>query len=122
MKPIKQGDIYWAHMGVSDDHEQRGTRPILVIQNNTGNEHSPTVIVACITDAKKKHTPTHVYITAKATGINKDSIILLEQIRTIDKRKLSSFITSLSDVRMQEVDRKLKISVGLIPTEEYHRV
>lgn len=121
MNLIKRGDIFWANLGVSEGSEQRGTRPVLIIQNDIGNEHSPTVIVASITDSKKHHVPTHVSIGAKETGINKDSVILLEQIRTIDKRKLSTKITSLSEAVMWKVDMKLKISMGLIPIEEFHR-
>lgn len=113
MKTIKRGDIFWAHMGKSDDHEQRGTRPVLILQNNTGNQFSPTVIVACITDGHKKPLPTHIHITAVETGIKKDSIILLEQIRTLDKGRLSDFVTHLSEWVMADVNEKLMISIGL---------
>lgn len=119
MKPIKRGDIYWAHMGTSDDHEQRGTRPVLIIQNDIGNEHSPTVIVACITDGHKKPLPTHIHIKAIETGIKKDSIILLEQIRTLDKQRVGDFVTHLPEWVMADVNEKLMISVGLVPAEDY---
>lgn len=113
---IKRGDIWIAHLGDGVGSEQLGARPVLVIQNDIGNEHSPTVIVAVITDKGKRYMPTHVHVKA-SEGLNKDSKVLLEQIRTIDKRRLGNKVTTLSDARMLEVNERLKLSIGLIPIE-----
>ncbi len=95
--------------------EQGGVRPVLVIQNDIGNRFSPTVIVAAITaQIQKAKLPTHVEIEAKIHGMERDSVILLEQIRTIDKQRLTDKITHLDDETMRKVDESLQISVGLI--------
>lgn len=94
--------------------EQGGVRPILVIQNNIGNQHSPTVIVAAITSQCKKELPTHVPITG-AKGINKRSVVLLEQIRTIDRYRLREWVGTIDSNVLAEIDEALKISVGLAP-------
>ena len=97
------------------DHEQGGVRPVLVIQNNIGNRFSPTVIIAAITaQIQKAKLPTHVEIDAKRYGFERDSVILLEQIRTIDKQRLTDKITHLDDEMMEKVDEALQISLGLI--------
>lgn len=95
--------------------EQGGVRPVLVIQNDIGNRFSPTVIVAAITaQIQKAKLPTHVEIDAKRYGFERDSVILLEQIRTIDKQRLTDKITHLDDEMMDKVDEALQISLGLI--------
>lgn len=95
--------------------EQGGVRPVLVIQNDIGNRFSPTVIVAAITaQIQKAKLPTHVEIDAKIYGFDRDSVILLEQIRTIDKQRLTDKITHLDDEMMERVNESLQISLGLI--------
>lgn len=95
--------------------EQGGVRPVLIIQNDIGNRFSPTVIVAAITaKIQKAKLPTHVELSAEAHGFDRDSVVLLEQIRTIDKQRLTDKITHLDDETMKKVDESLSISVGLI--------
>ena len=95
--------------------EQGGFRPVLVVQNNVGNKFSPTVIVAAITShIEKAKLPTHVELKARQHGLEKDSVILLEQVRTIDKQRLQQKITELDDKTMNYIDEALKISLGLI--------
>ena len=110
-----RGDMYYADLGKGIGSEQEGYRPIVIIQNNVGNKHSPTVIIASITskrDAKAK-LPTHYLIEAE-DGLELPSIVLLEQLRTIDKRRLSSFIGHLSEKHIQGINHALAVSVGLI--------
>ena len=111
---IKRGDIYYAELNPVIGSEQGGTRPVLIISNDTGNKHSPTVIVAAITSRvhTKAKLPTHTAIR-DFEGLNKDSIILLEQIRTIDKKRLQEYIGMLSANEMARVDKALAISVSL---------
>ncbi|GKT03102.1 type II toxin-antitoxin system PemK/MazF family toxin [Furfurilactobacillus sp. WILCCON 0119] len=112
---IKRGDIFYADLSPVVGSEQGGMRPVLIIQNNIGNHYSPTVIVAAITARiSKPKMPTHIGIPAAATGIGKDSVILLEQVRTIDKQRLRDRVTHLDDAIMHRVDRALGISVGLV--------
>jgi len=112
---VKRGDVYFADLSPVVGSEQGGVRPVLVIQNNIGNRFSPTVIVAAITaQIQKAKLPTHVEIDAKTYGFDRDSVILLEQIRTIDKQRLTDKITHLDDEMMAKVDRALQISLGLI--------
>lgn len=113
-KTIKRGDIYYAELNPVIGSEQGGTRPVLIISNNIGNRHSPTVIVAAITSRvhTKAKLPTHTAIK-DFEGLNKDSIILLEQIRTIDKKRLQEYIGMLSESEMARVDKALAISVSL---------
>ncbi|OCA80975.1 PemK family transcriptional regulator [Bacillus wudalianchiensis] len=95
--------------------EQGGVRPVLVVQNDIGNRFSPTIIVAAITaQIQKAKLPTHVEIDAKRYGFERDSVILLEQIRTIDKQRLTDKITQLDEEMMEKVDEALQISLGLI--------
>lgn len=111
---IKRGDIYYADLGYGKGSEQGGIRPVLIIQNDQGNRYSPTVIIAAITSSNgKKNIPTHVRIDAERYGLPKDSIILLEQIRTIDKSRLMSKICELDEKTMNFIDRSSKISIGL---------
>ena len=112
---VKRGDIYFADLSPVVGSEQGGFRPVLVIQNYIGNRFSPTVIVAAITaQIQKAKLPTHVEIDAKTYGLDRDSVILLEQIRTIDKQRLTDKITHLDDELMSKVNESLQISIGLI--------
>jgi mRNA interferase MazF len=112
---IKRGDIIYADLSPVVGSEQGGVRPVLVIQNDIGNKYSPTVIVAAITSQiNKAKLPTHVELAAAEYGITKDSVILLEQIRTIDKKRLKEKIGHLSDELMKRVDDGLQVSFGLI--------
>jgi mRNA interferase MazF len=112
---VKRGDIYFADLSPVVGSEQGGFRPVLVIQNDIGNRFSPTVIVAAITaQIQKAKLPTHVEIDAKTYGLDRDSVILLEQIRTIDKQRLTDKITHLDDELMSKVNESLQISIGLI--------
>ncbi len=112
---VKRGDVFYADLSPVVGSEQGGVRPVLVIQNDIGNRFSPTVIIAAITaQIQKAKLPTHVEIEAKAHGMERDSVILLEQIRTIDKQRLTDKITHLEEETMRKVDEALQISVGLI--------
>ncbi|WP_027108929.1 type II toxin-antitoxin system PemK/MazF family toxin [Lacticigenium naphthae] len=111
---VKRGDIYYADLSPVVGSEQGGMRPVLIIQNNVGNRYSPTVIVAAITTKiQKGKMPTHVEISAEETGLDKDSVVLLEQVRTIDKQRLKDKVTHLDYRLMFDVDDALAISVGL---------
>lgn len=112
---VKRGEIYYANLSPVVGSEQGGNRPVLVIQNDVGNKYSPTVIVVAITSQiSKAKLPTHVEINAKQSNLEKDSVILLEQIRTIDKRRLKEKITHLNDELMSLVDEAIKVSLGLV--------
>ncbi|SHL95710.1 mRNA interferase MazF [Shouchella rhizosphaerae] len=112
---VKRGDVYFADLSPVVGSEQGGVRPVLIIQNNIGNRFSPTVIVAAITaQIQKAKLPTHVEINASKYGFDRDSVILLEQVRTIDKQRLTDKITHLDDKMMRSVDKALTISLGLI--------
>ena len=111
---IKRGDIYYADLSPVIGSEQGGIRPVIIIQNDIGNKYSPTVIVAAITSQiNKAKLPTHIEISAHEYGLNKDSVILLEQIRTIDKKRLREKIGCLDKNMMLKVDNSLQISLGL---------
>jgi mRNA interferase MazF len=112
---VKRGDIYFANLSPVVGSEQGGHRPVLVIQNDVGNKYSPTVIVAAITSQiSKAKLPTHVELSAKQYNLEKDSVVLLEQLRTIDKRRLQEKVTHLSEDIMAKVDEGIKVSLGLI--------
>ena len=112
---VKRGDVFFADLSPVIGSEQGGTRPVLVIQNDIGNRFSPTVIIAAITaQIQKAKLPTHVEIDAKKYGFERDSVILLEQLRTIDKSRLTDRITQLDAKLMHEVDIALGISLGLV--------
>lgn len=112
---VKRGDVFFADLSPVVGSEQGGIRPVLIIQNDIGNRFSPTVIVAAITaQIQKAKLPTHVEIEAKTYGFDRNSVILLEQIRTIDKQRLTDKITSLDEELMQKVNEALQISLGLI--------
>ena len=109
-----RGDLYYADLGRGIGSEQQGNRPVVIIQNNVGNKHSPTVIVAAISSkvGVKAKLPTHYYMEA-VSGLECPSLVLLEQIRTIDKRRLKECICHLTDAVMERVDHCLLVSVGL---------
>jgi mRNA interferase MazF len=112
---VKRGDIYYADLSPVIGSEQGGVRPVLIIQNDIGNKYSPTVIITAITSQiNKAKLPTHVEISSEEYGLNKDSVILLEQIRTIDKRRLKDRIGHINDELMVQVDQALMISLGMI--------
>lgn len=114
MKEIKRGDIYYANLYPVIGSEQGGVRPVLIIQNNAGNHFSPTVIAAAISSRQRKHTlPTHVALRGQEYGLRGWSMVLLEQIRTIDRSRLLSYIGKLDPERMEAVDEALTVSVGL---------
>ncbi len=111
---IKRGDIYYADLSPVIGSEQGGVRPVLIVQNDIGNKYSPTVIAAAITSQiNKAKLPTHIEISAQDYGLQKDSVILLEQIRTIDKKRLREKIGHLDDELMDRVNEALSISFGL---------
>lgn len=111
---VKRGDVFFADLSPVVGSEQGGNRPVLVIQNNVGNHYSPTVIVAAITSRiQKPKMPTHVGLVKDTDGIERDSVILLEQIRTIDKQRLKDKVTALSVAKMAAVDKALAVSIGL---------
>ncbi len=112
---IKRGEIYLADLSPVVGSEQGGQRPVLIVQNDIGNKYSPTVIIVAITaQITKSKLPTHVEIPAKGHGLTKDSVILAEQVRTIDKKRLIQLIGVLDSRIMKKVDRSLTISLGLI--------
>ena len=111
---IHRGDIYYADLSPVVGSEQGGIRPVLIVQNNVGNRFSPTVIAAAITSQRTKaNLPTHILVNAQTTGLAKDSIVLLEQVRTIDKHRLKERMGSLDAKSMDEVDQALSVSFGL---------
>lgn len=111
---ILRGDLFYADLSPVIGSEQGGVRPVVIIQNDIGNKFSPTTIVAAITSVKNKSSmPTHVNVGKDVGGLPKDSVILLEQIRTIDKRRLREKIGRMTDSKMKEIDKALGISVYL---------
>lgn len=113
MKQVKRGDIFYADLSPVIGSEQGGIRPVLIVQNNVGNYHSPTVIVAVLTSKSKKKLPTHIPITSDEGNLTMDSTVLLEQLRTIDKDRLKDYIGSISDKKMNEVNQAMLVSLGL---------
>lgn len=111
---IKKGDIYYADLTPVIGSEQGGVRPVVVIQNNVGNRYSPTVIVAAVTSRTGKHPlPTHIKLDSSFPGLHRDSMILLEQVRTIDRSRLREYIGWLGEMTMQSVDQAIAVSFGL---------
>jgi len=111
---VQRGEVYFADLSPVVGSEQGGVRPVLVIQNDIGNRFSPTVIVAAITaQIQKAKLPTHVEIKAEKHGFERDSVILLEQIRTLDKQRLTDKITKLDAETMKKINHALEISLGL---------
>jgi len=111
---VKRGDIYYADLSPVVGSEQGGLRPVLIVQNDVGNKYSPTVIAAAITSqVSKNRLPTHIDVLADSFGLAKDSVILLEQIRTIDKSRLRERMGKLDSGTMSAVDNALAVSFGL---------
>lgn len=111
---VKRGDIYYADLSPVVGSEQGGLRPVLIVQNDVGNKYSPTVIAAAITSKlDKTKLPTHIDINGSRAGLSRDSVILLEQMRTIDKRRLKEKMGHLDDASMAEVNSAISVSLGL---------
>lgn len=111
---MKRGDIFYADLSPVVGSEQGGVRPVLIIQNDTGNKHSPTVIAAAITSQTgKAKLPTHIELSANQYGLPKNSLVLLEQIRTLDKRRLREKMGRLDETLMDRVDTAIAVSFGL---------
>ncbi|MBP3854726.1 MAG: type II toxin-antitoxin system PemK/MazF family toxin [Ruminiclostridium sp.] len=111
---IKRGEIYYADLSPVVGSEQGGIRPVLIVQNDVGNRHSPTVIAAAITSQREKtKLPTHISLDAVNCGLAKDSVVLLEQVRTLDKKRLKERMGELDSTDMQRVDGALSVSFGL---------
>lgn len=110
---IRRGEIYYADLSPVVGSEQGGVRPVLILQNDIGNKYSPTVIVSAITSQLgKAKLPTHIELSAERYNLPKNSVALLEQIRTLDKRRLQEKVTTLSPEKMREVNKALLISLG----------
>lgn len=120
---VKRGDIYYADLSPVVGSEQGGVRPVLIIQNDIGNKFSPTVIAAAITSkTDKSKLPTHIDVYAEKYGLARDSVILLEQIRTIDKRRLKEKMGHLDDDLMNRVNNAITVSFGLeepVPQQQF---
>ena len=111
---IKRGEIYYADLSPVIGSEQGGIRPVLIVQNDVGNKFSPTVIAAAITSQRfKNNLPTHIHVNADECGLAKDSIVLLEQVRTIDKQRLREKMGNLDENDMLRIDKALSVSFGL---------
>ena len=112
--PIKRGEVYVADLSGSIGSEQTGTRPVVIIQNDIGNQHSPTVIVACITTkAKKTGMPTHIIVRMSEGSLSRRSMIMAEQLRTIDRKRLRDRIGTVDDLTQKQIDRAISISLAL---------
>ena len=113
---VHRGEVFYADLSPVVGSEQGGVRPVLIVQNEIGNRHSPTVIAAAITSRlDKARLPTHINIRAADTGLAKDSVVLLEQIRTLDKRRLREHMGKLDETMMKQVDGAIAVSFGLHP-------
>ena len=111
---VRRGDIYYADLSPVVGSEQGGVRPVLIVQNDIGNKHSPTVIAAAITSQiNKARLPTHIELSAQSYGLSKDSVVLLEQIRTIDKKRLKERMGRVDDGVMNKIDDAIAVSCGL---------
>ncbi len=111
---IKRGDIYYADLSPVVGSEQGGVRPVLIVQNDVGNKYSPTVIAAAITSQQfKSKLPTHISVNASVCGLSRDSVVLLEQIRTLDKQRLRERMGNLPESDMSRINDALSVSVGL---------
>lgn len=112
---VKRGDVFYADLSPVVGSEQGGVRPVLVLQNDIGNKYSPTIIVAAVTSQiNKSKLPTHLELRASEFGLTKDSVVLLEQLRTIDKKRLRERVCRLEPLLMQRIDQALRISLGLV--------
>ncbi|MBE6700876.1 MAG: type II toxin-antitoxin system PemK/MazF family toxin [Ruminococcaceae bacterium] len=111
---VRRGDIFYADLSPVIGSEQGGIRPVVIVQNDVGNKHSPTVIAAAITSrTDKTKLPTHIEVLADRFGLAKDSVILLEQVRTIDKKRLKEKMGHLEDETMEKVNNAISVSLGL---------
>ena len=111
---VRRGEIYYADLSPVVGSEQGGLRPVLIVQNDVGNKHSPTVIAAAITSQREKaKLPTHIQLDSKTCGLSRDSVVLLEQIRTLDKQRLREKMGSLDTRSMAAVNSALSVSFGL---------
>lgn len=111
---VKRGDIYYADLSPVVGSEQGGVRPVLIVQNDVGNKYSPTVIAAAITSQQDKtRLPTHINVNGDGCGLSKDSVVLLEQVRTLDKQRLRERMGNLSQTDMSKVNKALFVSFGL---------
>ncbi len=120
---VKRGDIYYADLSPVVGSEQGGLRPVLIIQNDVGNKYSPTVIAAAITSRMgKTKLPTHIDVHAERAGLARDSIVLLEQLRTLDKRRLRERLGHLDEEMMHEIDTAIAVSLGLVPRSTVYAV
>jgi len=114
MSIVRRGDIYYADLSPVVGSEQGGMRPVLIVQNDTGNRHSPTVIAAAITSQiGKARLPTHIELEGRHCGLSRDSVVLLEQVRTIDKSRLRERMGKLDGATMDKVDSAIAVSLGL---------
>ena len=115
MTEIKRGDVYYADLSPVVGSEQGGVRPVLIVQNNIGNKYSPTIIAAAITSQiNKAKIPTHIELKSAEVGLAKDSVVLLEQLRTLDKRRLKEKIGNVDLVKMKMIDNALLVSLGFV--------
>ena len=115
MMELKRGELYYADLSPVVGSEQGGVRPVLIVQNDIGNKYSPTVIVSAITSRlTKAKLPTHVELKSGDAGLNKDSVVLLEQLRTLDKRRLKERIGEMSESNMKKVNKALLVSLGYL--------
>ncbi|MBR5516798.1 MAG: type II toxin-antitoxin system PemK/MazF family toxin [Firmicutes bacterium] len=111
---VKKGDLFFADLSPVVGSEQGGVRPVLVVQNDVGNKYSPTIIVAAVTSQTgKAKLPTHVQLDATQGGLSKDSVVLLEQLRTIDKQRLKERIGALNENQIPDVEKALSVSLGI---------
>ena len=111
---VKKGDLFFADLSPVVGSEQGGVRPVLVVQNDVGNKYSPTIIVAAVTSQTgKAKLPTHVQLNATQGGLSKDSVVLLEQLRTIDKQRLKERIGTLNESQIPDVEKALSVSLGI---------
>ena len=114
MSMVKRGDIYYADLSPVVGSEQGGVRPVLIVQNDTGNKHSPTVIAAAITSQiGKARLPTHIELVSQGAGLSRNSVVLLEQIRTIDKTRLKERMGKVDEDIMTKVDNAIAVSLGI---------
>ena len=115
---VKRGEIYYADLSPVVGSEQGGIRPVLIVQNDIGNRYSPTVIAAAITSRTTKNDlPTHIFVDASTCGLTRNSIVLLEQMRTLDKRRLRERMGELAPAMMLQIDRAISVSLGLNPSK-----
>lgn len=120
---IRRGDIYYADLSPVVGSEQGGIRPVLILQNNVGNRYSPTVIAAAITSqTEKNRLPTHIRLSSPDCGLARDSVVLLEQVRTLDKRRLRERMGRLGEAAMDKVNRAISISFGLDPIPQPQKI